>query len=239
MRMILYAVPIMGSVEWWKMQGKVTYFVILMIAKSLLNQLWDTRNIFRPCLITWLPICSDTGFYLFSILSSLRKQLCFSLLVFSTGDISHGGTSGSQQQEFHTNDVNQCLHSKSDSHGVPMQICSISHFSWSILLKCCVSANKLQQNSNASSREDYIPQILTVLLEIHRIYIWPLPPFVCHLWTIAKTIELLCWPISASDRILDRCDVFSMEFLSLSCRRSSSQNFPNGQERGEMAAFAC
>ena len=121
--------------------------------------------------------------------------------------------------------------------GFQMQICSISHFSWSILLKCCMSANKLQQNSNASSREDYIPQILTVLLEIHRIYIWPLPPFVCHLWTIAKTIELLCWPISASDRILDRCDVFSMEFLSLSCRRSSSQNFPNGQERGETAAF--
>ena len=119
MRVILYAVPIMGSVEWWKMQGKVTNFVILMIAKSLLNQLWDTRNIFRPCLITWLPICSDTGFYLFSILSSLWKQLCFSLLVFSTGDISHGGTSGSQQQEFHTNDVNQCLHNKSDSHGVP------------------------------------------------------------------------------------------------------------------------
>ena len=52
-----------------------------------------------------------------------------------------------------------------------MQICSISHFSWSILLKCCVSVNKLQQNSNASSREDYNPQILTVWLEIHRIYI--------------------------------------------------------------------
>ena len=35
----------------------------------------------------------------------------------------------------------------------------------------CSSANQLQQNSNASSKEDYIPQILTVLLEIHRIYI--------------------------------------------------------------------
>ena len=30
----------------------------------------------------------------------------------------------------------------------------------------CSSANELQQNSNASSREEYIPQILTVLLEI-------------------------------------------------------------------------
>ena len=28
----------------------------------------------------------------------------------------------------------------------------------------CSSGNKLQQNSNASSREEYIPEILTVLL---------------------------------------------------------------------------
>ena len=35
----------------------------------------------------------------------------------------------------------------------------------------CSSANKLRQNSNVCSKEDYIPQILTVLLEIHRVYI--------------------------------------------------------------------
>ena len=35
----------------------------------------------------------------------------------------------------------------------------------------CSSANELQQNSNASSREEYIPQILTVLLWIHGVYI--------------------------------------------------------------------
>ena len=35
----------------------------------------------------------------------------------------------------------------------------------------CLSANELQQDSNASSREDYIPQILTVLLEILCVYI--------------------------------------------------------------------
>ena len=54
--------------------------------------------------------------------------------------------------------------------GFQMQICSILRFSWSILEKCS-SANELQQNSDASSREDYIPQILTVLFEIHRVYI--------------------------------------------------------------------
>ena len=35
----------------------------------------------------------------------------------------------------------------------------------------CSSANELKQNSNASSREHYIPQILTVLSEILRFYI--------------------------------------------------------------------
>ena len=47
----------------------------------------------------------------------------------------------------------------------------------------CSSGNKVQQNLIASSRENCIPQILTVLLEIHCIYIWPLWPFVfCVQW---------------------------------------------------------
>ena len=49
--------------------------------------------------------------------------------------------------------------------GFHLQICSIKRFSWSILGKVlCSFANELQQNSNASSREEHIPQILTVLL---------------------------------------------------------------------------
>ena len=35
----------------------------------------------------------------------------------------------------------------------------------------CSSANQLQQKSNATFRKGYIPQILTVLLDIHRLYI--------------------------------------------------------------------
>ena len=87
-------------------------------------------------------------------------------------DVSRGGTSATQRQKFHTDDVNQCLHNKSGSHGVP----NANLFNFTFLLVdfgkvLCSSANELQQNSNASSREDYIPQILTVLLEIHRVYI--------------------------------------------------------------------
>ena len=77
-----------------------------------------------------------------------------------------------QQQKFHTDDVNQCLLNKSGSHEVP----NVNLFHFRFLLidfgkVLCSSVKKLQQNSNACSREDYIPQILTVLLEIRCIYI--------------------------------------------------------------------
>ena len=80
--------------------------------------------------------------------------------------------SATQRQKFHTDDVTQCLLNKSGSHGVP----KANLFNFTFLLidfgkVLLSSANELQQNSNASSREDYIPQILTVLLEIHRVYI--------------------------------------------------------------------
>ena len=42
----------------------------------------------------------------------------------------------------------------------------------------------------------------------------------------------------SSDRIPDRFYVISMEFLSLSRRRSSSRNVPSGGERGETDVFA-
>ena len=75
-------------------------------------------------------------------------------------------------QKFYTDDLNQCFHNKSDSHGVP----NANLFNFTFLLVdfgkvLCSPANELQPNSNASSRADHIPQILTVLLEIHRVYI--------------------------------------------------------------------
>ena len=87
-------------------------------------------------------------------------------------DVSRGGTSPTQRQKFHTDDVNQCLLNKSSSHEVPNA--NLLNFTFLLVdfgKVLCSSANELQQNSNASSREDYIPQILTVLLEIHCVYI--------------------------------------------------------------------
>ena len=84
-----------------------------------------------------------------------------------------------QRQKFHTDDANQCLHNKSGSHGVPY--INLSNFTCLLVdfgKVLCSSANELQQNSNASSREDYTSQILTVLLEILHVYILPLWPFV-------------------------------------------------------------
>ena len=73
-------------------------------------------------------------------------------------DVLWGGTSATQQQKFHTDDVNQCLHNKPSSHGVP----NANFFNFMFLLVdfskvSCSSVRECQQNSNAS-REDYIPQ---------------------------------------------------------------------------------
>ena len=103
-----------------------------------------------------------------------RENIRFSSL-FAGGDVSRGGTSATQGQKFHTDDANQCLHNKSGSHGVPNIILSNFLNSKCLLVDfgkvLCSCTNELQQNSNASSREHYILQIFTVLLEILRVYI--------------------------------------------------------------------
>ena len=106
------------------------------------------------------------------------ENIRFSSL-FAAGDVSRGRTSATQRQKFHTDDANQCLYNKSGCHGVPN--INLSNFTCLLVdfgKVLCSSANELQRNSNASSREDYISQILTVSLEIHRVYIWPVWPFV-------------------------------------------------------------
>ena len=72
------------------------------------------------------------------------ENICFSLL-FAAGDVSRGGTSATQQQKFHTDDANQCLHNKSSSHGVPNT--NLSNFTCLLVdfgKVLCSSANELQ-----------------------------------------------------------------------------------------------
>ena len=98
------------------------------------------------------------------------ENIRFSLFVLA-GDVSRGGTSATQQQQFHTDDANQCLHNKSGSHGVPN--IKLSNFMCLLVdfgKVLCSSAKELEQNSNTSFREDYILQILIVLLEILHIF---------------------------------------------------------------------
>ena len=125
-------------------------------------------------------------FWLASFLTSLftsLNHLCNSMSfiacqnirfssLFAAGDVSRRGTSATQRQKFHTDHTNRCLHNKSGSHEVPN--INLSNFTCLLVdfgKVFCLSANELQQNSNASSREDYIPQILTILLGILRVYI--------------------------------------------------------------------
>ena len=94
-----------------------------------------------------------------SLLNTIYRLACenirFSSL-FAAGDVSRGGTSATQRQKFHTDDAIQCLHNKSSSHGVPNT--NLSNFTCLLVnfgTLLCSSANELQQNSRASSREDY------------------------------------------------------------------------------------
>ena len=50
-------------------------------------------------------------------------------------DVSRGGTSATQRQKFHTDDVNQCLHIKSGSHGVPNATRIKAEDKWSLFTR--------------------------------------------------------------------------------------------------------
>ena len=72
--------------------------------------------------------------------------------------------SAPQQRKFHTDEVDQWLHKKCVIHGVP-NVTLFDFVSPGRLLDgkvLCSTANKLQQNSNAFSEEEYVPGILTV-----------------------------------------------------------------------------
>jgi len=116
------------------------------------------------CLISSLG--SSYSVLYFSIVPfNLRKQP-LSLLV-TADNILPRGMSAPQRQEFHIDDVNQCLHNKCGSQGVP----NIDLFDFMFLLVdygkvLSSSMNELKHNSNASSRQEIcILQnlILTVL----------------------------------------------------------------------------
>ena len=87
-----------------------------------------------------------------SISSSLRTadvSPCSSPL----REVSRGGTSATQRQKFHTDDVNQCLHNKSGSR----RVSNANFFNFTFLLVdfgkvLCSSANDLHKS-----------QILTIL----------------------------------------------------------------------------
>ena len=72
------------------------------------------------------------------------ENIRFSSL-FVAGDVSRGGTSATQEQKFHTDDANQCLHNKSGSHGVPNL--NVSNFAYLLVdfgKVLCSSAHELQ-----------------------------------------------------------------------------------------------
>ena len=50
---------------------------------------------------------------------TVYTKACENSPLLAAGNVSRGGTSATLRQKFHTHDVNQYLHNKSGSHGVP------------------------------------------------------------------------------------------------------------------------
>ena len=99
----------------------------------------------------------------------------------SLRDFTRGGTSATQRQKFRTDDVNKCLHNKSGSHGIP----NANLFNFTFLLVdfrkvLRSSTNELKQNSNASSKEDYIP---------YNIDCWR---FIAFTFDLCRLLSLVC-----------------------------------------------
>ena len=123
-----------------------------------------------------LPSQDGANVFEFSCVSRQQSELLqcvalYSSLIAAEGRFATRNVS-TQRQKFHTDDINQRFHNKSGSHGVP----NANLFNFTFLLVdfgkvLCLSANELQQKSNATAREYYIPQTLTVLLKIHHVYI--------------------------------------------------------------------
>ena len=108
----------------------------------------------KPVMVSWNVHCFS-GYRHCILISCLQegslRTADVSPCSLPLGDSLRGGTSATQRQKFHTDDVNQCLHNKSGSHGVP----NANLFNFTFLLVnfnkvLCSSANDLQKNSNAS-----------------------------------------------------------------------------------------
>ena len=81
------------------------------------------------------------------------ENIRFSSL-FAAGDVSRGGTSVTQRQKFHADEVIQCLKNKFGSHGVPN--INLTNFTCLLvdfnLVNCCVHLpTSSSKNSSASS----------------------------------------------------------------------------------------
>ena len=115
----------------------------------------------KPVMASWNVSCFS-GYHHCTLISCLQegslRTADVSPCPSPLGDSLQGGTSATQRQKFHTDDVNQCLHNKFSSRGVP----NANMFNFTFLLVdfgkvLCSFANELQQYPNAwnSSGEVY------------------------------------------------------------------------------------
>ena len=169
------------------------------------------------------------------------KNSHFSSLL-AAWDVSRGGTSVFQRQRFHTDDINQYLHDKFGSHGVSnANIISILHFSWSILVKCCVHLWMSSSSTQMLLLEKYI---------YHKFWL------LCYRFiALYLTLASFCLMSVICKQWLEQCNYSNIQSVLMTGFRtdfkSSVWNFcpwvqdvppgkmsPSSDEQGETSVFA-
>ena len=119
---------------------------------AILRKLFDIRfsykhcNFSHVCLLVKMASKTVTRSNIMFINFSLGKQPFLLVLQFASEDVSLRGTSATQRQKFHTDDINQCLHN--NSHGDPNA--NMFNFTFPLVdfgKVLCSSTNELQPNS--------------------------------------------------------------------------------------------
>ena len=84
-------------------------------------------------------------------------------------DVSQGGMSATQRLKFHTDDVNQCLHNKSGSHGVPnANLFNFTFFLVNFGKVLCSSVNELHSHIVRDSSRLHLTFAAFCLLSVIR-----------------------------------------------------------------------
>ena len=195
----------------------------------------------------WLILCTqyckgnrDSGFILGRISQWVRHSQvrCISCLftayenirfssLFAAGDVSRGGTSATQRQKFHTDDVKSVQNPVRSANNWLTE-----YYIVLVIVYECQTKDKRPQRSNVNAKN----------LEQKSQYLWNIRFSRRSVWVLLELVGRWTQHITKIDqktrKIGQICIWNPMTTGFISCRRSFSRNVPSGEEWGETDVFA-